>query len=355
MAAHEQLAGHLGHLSPEQETKLSEFKTVCTKEGLWVPGKTRTSLDEAALLRFLRARKFEVPDALKQLQETETWRATNRMDELYDTLDVVAYEDARKVYHQWTGRRDLLGRPVYVYEISHLKNNMSAFESSSKILKSPSSTASDGAPTQPIPGKLRVLCGLYENMSEFVLPLCSAVPSRPSPHTPITSTAHIVDVSGVGLMGFWNLKNHMQAASALATAHYPETLSQIYLLGTPSFFPTVWGWIKRWFDPGTTSKIHILSQAEMGPTLRAMMRPEDLPKKYGGELEWEYGMYPSLDTELGKVVPGLKMGDGKGKDGEWVKGPLRWVAEEGDKPKVVAKGFVGGKQRDEVVAVVEPV
>lgn len=44
--------------------------------------------------------------------------------------------------------------------------------------------------------------------------------------TPITLSTNIVDVSGVSLRQFWNLKSHMQAASTLATAHYPETLDR---------------------------------------------------------------------------------------------------------------------------------
>lgn len=35
--------------------------------------------------------------ALKQLKDTETWRETNKLDELYDTFDVDAFEEARKV------------------------------------------------------------------------------------------------------------------------------------------------------------------------------------------------------------------------------------------------------------------
>lgn len=64
-----------------------------------------------------------------------------------------------------------------------------------------------------------------------------------------------------------NLKAHMQDASLLATAHYPETLDRIFLIGAPSFFPTVWGWVKRWFDPITVSKIFILSAANTKSTL----------------------------------------------------------------------------------------
>lgn len=108
---------------------------------------------------------------------------------------------------------------------------MASFEKSSTIIKSPSTASA----SDPIPGKLRMLCALYENMSEFVLPLCNAVPDRPHPETPVTTTSHIVDISNVGLMQFWNLKGHMQAASTLASAHYPETLDRVFVCPPPRF------------------------------------------------------------------------------------------------------------------------
>lgn len=75
---------------------------------------------------------------------------------------------------------------------------------------------------------LRLFC-TYENLVRFVLPLCSAIPSRSDPTSPITDTTCIVDITGVSLMQFWRLRSHMQAASALATAHYPETLGITYV------------------------------------------------------------------------------------------------------------------------------
>ena len=47
--------------------------------------------------------------------------------------------------------------------------------------------------------------------------------------TPISQSNNIVDISKVGLKQFWNLKQHMQDASTLATAHYPETLDRIFV------------------------------------------------------------------------------------------------------------------------------
>src|SRR3984957_15166460 len=79
-----------------------------------------------------------------------------------------------------------------------------------------------------VPPRLLRLFALYESLLHFVLPLCSAL-RRPSPEMPVVSATNIVDISGVGLRQFWNLKGHMQDASVLATAHYPETLDRIFV------------------------------------------------------------------------------------------------------------------------------
>lgn len=79
------------------------------------------------------------------------------------------------------------------------------------------------------PGKLLRLFALYENLIRFVMPLSTALTDRDHPKTPITQSNNIVDISGVGLKQFWNLRVHMQDASTLATAHYPETLDRIFV------------------------------------------------------------------------------------------------------------------------------
>lgn len=74
--------------------------------------------------RFLRARKWIIQDAYQQFKDTEEWRKANQLEVLYDTIDVDAYEETRRLvrcampifltfangttvqYPQWTGRRD---------------------------------------------------------------------------------------------------------------------------------------------------------------------------------------------------------------------------------------------------------
>ncbi|KIW26775.1 hypothetical protein, variant [Cladophialophora immunda] len=218
------------------------------------------------------------------------------------------------MYPQWTGHRDKRGIPIYVYVIKGLDSkNVQRYQKDSQAYK-------DSLPNHKnlaTPAKLLPLFALYQNLLNFVLPLVSTL-ERPNPEVPVTNSTNIVDISGVGLTQFWNLKAHMQDASILATAHYPETLDRIFIIGAPAFFPTVWGWIKRWFDPVTVSKIFILSKNDVKPTLAKFMDTKDFPKRYGGDLNWDWGDLPHLDDETRTALE---------KDGNkgWVRGPCLWL------------------------------
>lgn len=43
-----------------------------------------------------------------------------KVDQLYENFSIEDFEDARKYYPRFTGRRDLIGRPVYVYRLASL-------------------------------------------------------------------------------------------------------------------------------------------------------------------------------------------------------------------------------------------
>ncbi|KAL8828668.1 MAG: hypothetical protein Q9170_006499 [Blastenia crenularia] len=333
------LKGHIGHLTEQEEKALIEFKKISADQGVYLPESStqRASHDDGTLVRYLRARRFVPQDALVQFKDTEHWRKENNLDALYERIDIDDYQEARSVYPQWTGRRDRRGIPVYLYEIGKLD---------SKKMIAYSQATSKSKAKGPSPSRMLRLFALYENLTRFVMPLCSAVPGRPNPETPVDQSNNIVDISRVGLKQFWNLRSHMQDASQLATAHYPETLDRIFIIGAPSFFPTVWGWIKKWFDPITTSKIFILSQDQVKPTLSAFMDVSSIPKKYGGDLDFECGMMPSIDPEIRKCLdlknPKL--------EGLFLTGPTRWVdGSEGDMV-ALSVGSIGGKPHKEAVA-----
>ena len=84
---------------------------------------------------------------------------------------------------------------------------------------------------------------LYEYMTRFTLPLCSHLSHATSP-TPISSTTSIIDLGDASFTSLWQLRHHLQEASSLSTANYPETLHHVAIVNSPSFFPTIWRWIK---------------------------------------------------------------------------------------------------------------
>ncbi|KAI4209131.1 MAG: hypothetical protein LQ351_007912 [Letrouitia transgressa] len=334
------LKGHIGHLTRSEEKALVEFKKICAEKGFYTPESESAlpSHDDGTLVRYLRARRFVPLDAFAQFKDTELWRRDNKLDALYEKIDIKDYQEARSVYPQWTGRRDKRGIPVYLYEVGKLD---------SKKMLAYTAATSKAKNKGPSPSRMLRLFALYENLTRFVMPLCSSVPGRPNPESPVDQSNNIVDISKVGLKQFWNLRSHMQDASQLATAHYPETLDRIFIIGAPAFFPTVWGWIKKWFDPITTSKIFILSHDQVKPTLSAFMDVSSIPKKYGGDLDFECGMMPSIDPAIRNC---LSLKSPKLEE-LFLTGPTRWVDGDDGEMTALSVGSVDGQEHKEEVAV----
>ncbi|KAI7609304.1 CRAL/TRIO domain-containing protein, partial [Hortaea werneckii] len=356
-------AAHVGHLNETQQTQLDKFRRLCESKGYYTPATEDhpATHDDETLLRYLRARKFNPEQAFDQLKDTEDWRKANNLDHLYETIDIDEYEQTRRLYPQWTGRRDKRGIPFYVYEIGQVDAKaVSAYSSdrdNNRSSKSKSTTTTNNT-TPQTPRKMLRLFALYENLCRFVLPLCSLVPEdRSHSETPISQSSNVVDLGGVGLTKFWALRNHMSDASQLATAHYPETLDRIFVVGAPSFFPTVWEYAKRWFDPITVSKIFVLSDKNMRSTLEQYVDLDNLPKKYGGNLDWEFGDMPALDPGIVKALDWKETIEQKGHKTLPI-GPIRWEYEdeEGKKGDLVAKaiGTEKGKPRRNVIAGLHP-
>ncbi|KAK7056611.1 hypothetical protein VNI00_002328 [Paramarasmius palmivorus] len=287
---HDDLSGHLGHLTASQEQSLSAFKESLKKAGLYSAGEgeQKASHDDATLLRFLRARRWDVPKAQKQFADTQEWRKKHDVDNLYATFNPEEFEDAKRFYPRWTGRRDRGGRPVYVYRlasIAPLQKELHAI---------------------PPERRLQRIIALYELMTNFSMQLCSSLP-HDSQTTPISSTTSIIDLENVSLSSMWGLRNHLQEASSLATANYPETLHAIAVVNSPSFFPTIWRWVSAWFDEGTRRKIHVLGK-DPGQVLQTMIAQEDLPIVYGGSLDWKFENEPSLDDAVKEAIGSMPKG-----------------------------------------------
>jgi hypothetical protein len=116
------------------------------------------------------------------------------------------------------------------------------------------------------------------------------------------------------------------------------------IIGAPSFFPTIWSWIRTWFDQNTVSKIVIVPAGKELSALSESYDPIDIPRKYGGQFDFDFGMPPDLDREIKDMITWLPSESGASEE-ELPIGPMRWVHGADGKRTAVAVGKVGGKER----------
>ena len=116
------------------------------------------------------------------------------------------------------------------------------------------------------------------------------------------------------------------------------------VIGAPSYFPTVFSWIKKWLDPNTVKKLHILQPSEVLPTLQQYIDMENIAQKFGGNFEYEHGMQPSLDSEVREVLKWLPP------NASLPVGPVKWIDQRKGGRFVVAVGSNEGRERGEKVA-----
>jgi len=85
----------------------------------------------------------------------------------------------------------------------------------------------------------------------------------------------------------------------------------------------------------------------MKKTLESFIDPINIPKKYGGGLDFEFGQMPSLDPALASVL------NWEGEYKDFPKGPMYWE-KTGEKDEIVALavGHIEEKQRKERVCTV---
>ena len=128
-------------------------------------------------------------------------------------------------YPVWSGRRDKSGRPLCLFDFAKLD---------SKTMAAYKKTSTDMKPLKAelkIPDSVSVemirAFAVYEHLTRFIMPLCTSVPGRPDHEQVITKMLCIVDISGIGLKQFWNLRGYIQDIAKLFATSYPEILSRV--------------------------------------------------------------------------------------------------------------------------------
>lgn len=246
-----QQTGYTSNITEEQKASRDEFLTALTAMGY------TERVDEPTLLRFLRARKYDVGEAIKMFVKCEQWReefGTNTIieDFKYDEKPIIA-----KMYPQYYHKTDIEGRPVYFEELGKVNlYEMLKITTQERMLKN--------------------LVWEYESFVRYRLPACS----RESEYLVETSCT-VLDLKGISISSASQVLGYVREASAIGQNYYPERMGKFYCINSPFGFSTAFRLFKQFLDPVTVDKIHILGHSYSKELLK-QIPSENLPIKFGG-------------------------------------------------------------------------
>ncbi|KAJ1718907.1 hypothetical protein LPJ53_006226, partial [Coemansia erecta] len=225
------------------------------RSGFWQAA-TQIGDPDSWVLRFLRARSWDVPKAFDMLQRTVAWRVAQAIDELSFFGESLLHSATMESGLAFACTEDKLRNPVYVIRV---RANVARLRSIQAIK--------------------RFLCWQIETSQMLAAQSDGKV-------------TMLFDFAGFSRENI-DVKL-VRTLITLLTNYYPETLG-ILILHVDSFvFSSLWAIIAPFIDPGVKEKIVMTRNAD---DLAAYIDPEMIVEEIGGKKKFSYAYVPPTADE----------------------------------------------------------
>lgn len=215
--------------------------------------------DYHTLLRFLKAREFNIEKTIQMWEEMLKWRKEFGTDTILEDFEFEELEEVLQYYPQGYHGVDKEGRPVYIERLGKAHP--------SRLMR-----------ITTIDRYLKYHVQEFEKALLEKFPACSISAKRQ-----ICSTTTILDVQGLGMKNFSRTAANLLASmSKIDNSYYPETLHKMYIVNAgPGFKRMLWPAAQKFLDSKTIGKINVLEPKSLGKLLE-IIDASQLPDFLGG-------------------------------------------------------------------------
>ena len=206
LVENENAPGTSREINLSQLKVLIEFKKICLKENI-IPN--FDYFDDYYLLKFCRARDFNIENIVKMFKNFIQWRKENGVDYICENFHFKEFDEVLKIYPHGFHKVDREGSPIY-YQILSKLDAKKLFEitTSERLIK--------------------YFTQIYELLMKYKFKACSKAKGQI-----VEQLCIILDIENIGITDlFGKTRTFLTLSTKIGQDYYPSNMAKMFLINT---------------------------------------------------------------------------------------------------------------------------